>query len=32
VVWDSHHPMGGYLPSYLDVGVLLLKGKLQKVN
>jgi hypothetical protein len=26
-VWDSHHPVGGYLPSYLIVG-----ASLQKVN
>jgi hypothetical protein len=31
-VRDSHHPVGGYLPSYLDVGALLQKSKLQKVN
>jgi hypothetical protein len=27
-VRDSHHPVGGYLPSYLDVGTSLQKSKL----
>jgi hypothetical protein len=31
-VWDSHHPMGGYLPSYLVVGASLLNSKLHKVR
>jgi hypothetical protein len=29
---DSHHLAGGYFPSYLGVGALLQKSKLQKVN
>jgi hypothetical protein len=31
-VWDSHHPVGGYLPSYLIVGVSLQNSKLYKVK
>jgi hypothetical protein len=31
-VLDSHHPTGGYLPSYLFIGASLQKSKLQKVN
>jgi hypothetical protein len=31
-VRDSHHPVGEYLPSYLGVGALLQKSKLQNVN
>jgi hypothetical protein len=31
-VQDSHHPVGGYLPSYLVVGASLQESKLQKVN
>jgi hypothetical protein len=31
-VRDSHHPMGGNLPSYLFIGALLQKSKLHKVN
>jgi hypothetical protein len=31
-VQDSHHPVVGYLPSYLVVGALLLKYRLHKVK
>jgi hypothetical protein len=31
-VQDLHHPVGGYLPSYLDVGASLQKSKLHKVS
>jgi hypothetical protein len=31
-VQDSHHPVGGYLPSYLFIGASLQKSKLQKVK
>jgi hypothetical protein len=31
-VWDSHHPTGWYLPSYLFVGVSIQNSKLHKVN
>jgi hypothetical protein len=31
-VWDLPHPVGGYLPSYLFIGVSLQNSKLQKVN
>jgi hypothetical protein len=31
-VRDSHHLVGGYLPSYLVVGASLQKSKLQKVH
>jgi hypothetical protein len=31
-VQDSHHPVGGYLPSDLFVSTSLQKSKLQKVN
>jgi hypothetical protein len=31
-VQDSHHPVGGYLPSYLVVGASLQESKLQKVK
>jgi hypothetical protein len=29
---DSHHPVGGYLSTYLIVGASLQKSKLYKVN
>jgi hypothetical protein len=32
LVQDSHHPVGGYLPSYFFIGASLQKSKLQKVN
>jgi hypothetical protein len=31
-VRDSHHPVGGYLPSYLGIGALLQRSNLQKVK
>jgi hypothetical protein len=31
-VWDSHHPAGGYIPSYVDIGVSLRNSKLHKIN
>jgi hypothetical protein len=31
-IYDIHHPMERYLPSYLVVGASLQKSKLQKVN
>jgi hypothetical protein len=31
-VQDSHHPVGGYLPSYIVVGVSLQDSKLHKVK
>jgi hypothetical protein len=31
-VQGSHHPAGGYLPSYLFIDVSLQKSKLHKVN
>jgi hypothetical protein len=31
-VRDSHHPVGGYLPSYLVIGALLQNSKLHKVK
>jgi hypothetical protein len=31
-VWDSHHPVREYLPSYLFVSASLQKSKLQKIN
>jgi hypothetical protein len=31
-VWGSHHPAGGYLPSYLVIGASLQNSKLYKVN
>jgi hypothetical protein len=31
-VQDSHHPVGGYLPSYLVIDASLQNSKLYKVN